>query len=124
MTLTRESTKSSGVFGILEPLGLHTLEHAYPTGDGFKAKLPTGTYTCKRGMHKLHDGVPFETFEIMGVPGHTGILFHVGNFNSDSEGCVLLGLDADHTMVRHSKPAFAKFMEHCKGINEFTLEVR
>ena len=127
MVLTRTSFTSYGVFGELiddDNNTYDTLEHAYPTGEGFAPKLPPGVYVCKRGTHQLHESIPFETFEITGVPGHSGILFHVGNYNSNSDGCVLLGLGVDHAMITHSKTAFAQFMAALTGIHEFCLEVR
>ena len=101
-----------------------TLEHAYPINShGFEPKLPTGLYTCVRGMHRLsHMPHPFETFEIMNVPGHTGILFHPGNFNNDSEGCVLLGeyhQGQGHLLILNSQKTFERFIKAQNGINEF-----
>ncbi len=128
LSLIRTSAGSDGVFGTLdkvigENIGV-TLEHSY----NGKPKLPVGTYKCVRGMHQLHDGVPFETFEITNVPGHTGILFHVGNYNEDSEGCVLLGRriatqENGKRMITSSKNTFNKFMDITRGLNEFTLKV-
>lgn len=101
----------------------HTLEHAYDS----KPKLPEGVYKCIRGTHRLHDGIPFETFEITGVEGHSGILIHVGNWNKDSDGCILLGdavaASKQGTMITNSKVAFHDFMSLQTGVNSFTLTV-
>ncbi len=91
-------------------------------------KLRTGIYQCVRGEHCLHNGLPFTTFEITGVTGHTNILFHAGNFNTDSEGCVLLGQSVvvgpdKKEMIANSKKTFAKFMELQKDVNTFQLTV-
>lgn len=134
MKLTRKLALKAGIFSeLVDDQGVfmaHGLEHAYGCTQGrgvfYAPKLPPGTYTCRRGHHELHSG-PIETFEICGVPGHTGILFHKGNFQEDSEGCVLLGLK---TYPNNPKPgigestdAFHAFMESLAGIDEFTLEV-
>ncbi len=75
-------------------------------------------------MHRLHGMTEdFETFEIRGVPGHTGILFHWGNYNQDSDGCVLLGSARNGDMIVNSREEFANFMELQKGINNFELVV-
>jgi|GEM_PF-3477331 len=105
-----------------------TLEHSYP---GLTPKVPAGEYTCVRGTHQLHNGVPFETFEVTGVDGHSGILFHQGNFNDDSEGCILVGrslAQGEHNgepcaMITESKTTFFLFMQDQKDVDEFTLTV-
>jgi hypothetical protein len=65
----------------------------------------------------------FETFEILGVPGHTGILFHWGNWNKDSDGCLCLGMVRSGNAVLRSREAFANFMHMLEGVNECTLVV-
>jgi len=133
----------SNVIGENGPIGVG-LEHAYPVVDGrgeaagegqagtYAPKLPAGTYECVRSMHRLHGmDHDFETFEITGVPGHSGVLFHWGNWNEDSEGCVLLGEaialgehnGAHVEMVTNSRAAFARFMALQEGVERFVLTV-
>ncbi len=127
MKLVRSEFNENGVFGELSNDDgsqiFYTLEHAYLQPDGtFISKIPNGDYVCIRGMHQLEGMVhPFETFEITGVGGHTNILFHSGNVNADSAGCVLLGLSKNDVEIMHSRNAFSKFMELMQGINSFTL---
>lgn len=101
-----------------------TAEHAY---DGVP-KVPNGTYTCQRGWHQLHTGPRFETFEITGVEGHQGILFHVGNWPQiDSDGCLLCGnaiaQSAQGPMVTGSRGTFDRFMAAQEGVDSFELTV-
>lgn len=108
-----------------------TLEHAYPNQASWAPKIPRGaTYTCRRGLHSLdhyNQGMPFETFEILGIPGHTGLLFHPGNWNKDSNGCVLTGRyirhDAAGWWVTQSVAAYSSFMADLMGQDEFQLRV-
>lgn len=134
LKLKRLDYFSDGIFGELyDSAGrklASTLEHAYDSGNGngsYVPKLPNGNYICLRGVHKLHDGVPFETFEITGVPGHSDILFHVGNYNKDSDGCVLLGINQETVSKTHyvdnSRIAFGRFIDTVKGLDKFTLTV-
>ncbi len=126
MLLERIHFLAEGIFGQLSDdsgFSCHTLEHSYPVGESYEAKLPQGDYLCRRGFHQLADGKSFETFEIAEVPGHTGILFHWGNYNKDSAGCVLLGMKRLPTMIMFSRKAFNSFMYHLKGVDEFTLMV-
>lgn len=130
LTLTRKEFREDGIFSELTDengkLIAHTLEHSYD----MKPKLYDGEFTCARGMHRLegmtHD---FETFEITGVSGHTDILFHTGNTNDDSAGCVLLGsaVYQDSTgrqEVINSKATFNEFLNLLQGIDSFQLVVQ
>jgi Family of unknown function (DUF5675) len=123
-TLTRDSFTPDGIFGTLvdsnNKLSLSTLEHSYDN----KPKLYDGTFNCVKGIHRLHDNIPFEAYEVTGVQGHTGILLHVGNYNADSDGCVLVGIDRDGNMIRHSMIAFSKLMGFLNGEQTFTLIVK
>ncbi len=134
MKLVRTHFRADGIFGeLFDEKGVSvakTLEHAYANLDGtFSPKLYTGQFICVRGPHKLHNmTTTFETFEITNVKGHDNILFHWGNFDKDSEGCVLLGnevvtQDDGTEMVVNSKVTFAKFMKGLDGVKEFMLTV-
>jgi hypothetical protein len=153
LVLIRKEFRKDGIFGelLIEKNGellAHTLEHAYEkpaphqpskysgidsvaVSGEYAPKLIEGSYTCVRGMHRLKSMVKkFETFEITKVPGHTGILFHIGNFNEDSSGCVLLGHSVIENsgngikMIGGSREAFNRFMRLQGEEREFTLTVR
>lgn len=106
-----------------------TLEHSYINPDNtYSPKIYDGTFVCQRGTHQLHSMIqPFETFEVSGVNGHTNILFHVGNYNKDSDGCILLGKTIiktpDIEMINNSKDTFNMFIALQKGLNQFNLTV-
>ena len=154
-TLTRKQYREDGIFGelALENGGviLQILEHAYVVDGKPIPKIAAGTYPCKlgtgagegtipnpngrgdiniTGMHRLHDGVWFDAYEIMGVPEFQGkpvhgCLFHIANYNEDLDGCVGLGLACGNRsnggrMLTSSKQAFEQFMK--LGITE--LEVK
>ena len=128
MILTRTHRKQDGIISVLtDSLGVVAwcLEHAYLVDGVYEPKIPNGVYTCVRGPHRLASG-PLEAFEVTGIEGHSGIIFHVGNFNADSKGCILVGeraLDRP-TMVTNSREIFHKFMDIQSDINEFKLTVR
>ena len=131
LKLKRKEYRADGIFGEITDANGNflfiSLEHAYPVEGALAAKVPNGTYVCKRGVHELHDGVSFETFEVI-VPNHTGILFHIGNYGSDSEGCFLVASGMGNTlaggkMVTDSKNAFIKFMTLQNSINEFYVTI-
>jgi len=138
LVLKRSGQNEAGVTGILsgfkdqstpqEAIAV-TLEHAYNGEPKYAPKLLPGTYTCIRGMHRLHGmTIDFETFEVTGVLGHSGILFHVGNYNEDSDGCILLGHTITHDangrlMITDSKLTFQRFMALLVGLQSFELSV-
>lgn len=124
LILKRHTFKQEGIFGFLlndqNNILFHTLEHAYVQNDGtFLPKISVGNYTCKRGTYPKNG----ETFEVTNVPGHSFILIHIGNYNKDSDGCILIGLDQKDDMIVSSRKAFAQFMQLMDGLNKFELEV-
>lgn len=132
-SLIHTDFREDGVFGSFmfegdaEPF-MVTLEHAYVQPDGsYLPKLLPGTYRCVRGLHHLHSG-PVETFEVLGVAGHSGILCcHVGCFNKDSNGCVLSGREivkAAAWWINHSKDTYDAFMKRLVDVEDFDLVVR
>lgn len=138
LTLKRLTYDADGVFStILDETGNEVakgLEHAYDSGRGdgsYLPKTPAGTYTCQRSMHLLHGMTqPFETFQVMNVPGHSNILIHWGNYNDDSDGCILVGRNVvprpdrpAENMITSSKNMFLKIMDLQKGLDSFTLVV-
>lgn len=134
MVLRRLNFRDDGILGELVSddivsFSCATLEHAYTDEqNGWVPKLKSGLYRCVYGTHQLaHHPHPFKTFEITNVPGHTNILFHIGNFNNDSEGCVLLGQrmpdGGGSLMISDSKVTFERFMNVQRGVSEFNLTV-
>lgn len=128
LILTRNQFRPDGIFGFLKDFSGNqiavTLEHAYTDSGIWVPKLPDGTFICKR---RLSPRFGYELFQIMGVPGHNFIEIHIGNYNEDSSGCVLLGeaivsLNGSQALSM-SRAAFLNFMHLLSGINQFSLEV-
>jgi hypothetical protein len=125
LDLVRVTVIDEGAFGVLlragRPLCL-TCERTYENG---KVKIPAGEYICRRTVYHR---AGYQTFEVTGVQGHSRLLFHIGNTEADSEGCILVGSRFgrlnDKPAVIESARAFADLMWSLYGVPAFTLRVR
>lgn len=88
-----------------------------------KPVLKAGRYKCKKTI--FHRG-GYPTYEII-VEGHTRVLFHIGNKETDSVACVLVAenfaVARGVTMVGSSADGFKEFMSRAGGVEEFELEI-
>lgn len=147
MRLNRIRSGPNGIFSVLDSkddqFSAFTLEHAYPchevrndeTADlgiswnGYAPKIPNGKYLCVRGLHRLESMIhQFETFEVTGIKDHKNILFHVGNYQRDTSGCILVGQAIAQTegggeMITNSRKVFDEFMLIQKSAETFYLTV-
>lgn len=84
--------------------------------------IPAGTYRLKPYSSPRWPNV----YEVTGVPGRTSILMHHGNFESDTEGCILVGLAAgilrDQAAVMQSKQGM-EFLRKMIGTQECDLQI-
>lgn len=89
--------------------------------DPVKPRIPAGVYSCRR----FHGTKFTDTFEIL-VSGHTAVLFHPGNTETDTDMCVLLGQYASklraNRAILNSGNTFRLFMDTLKGLDNFTTE--
>lgn len=137
LTLKRVSFHDDGTIGVLlcgsAPLCL-TLEEEWRDNAKSISCIPLGSYTCRRVDTPKH-GV---TYEVTGVPGRSAILFHSGNTEEDTMGCILTGrewgwlqakdedtgIERMKLSVLRSREAFKAFMEAIGSRDSFVLHVR
>lgn len=125
--LYRVAGNNNGTFGAMVdediPFCL-TVERQWLNNQSGISCIPDGVYTCQRGNFPKHGN----TFEVMNVPGRTAILFHKGNIDDDSHGCIVVGEQygylGDHVAVLASGPAFDEFLKRLEGINTFELTIK
>lgn len=124
MTLKRVSILPDGAFGVLLWEGVPFAVSCERTYQDLKPKIPQGIFQCVRSPFNRGR---YDTFEIL-VPGHSRILFHKGNLEVDSDGCVLVG---EQFGVLNGKPAilqsglgFQEFMKLTSGVDQFQLTVK
>ncbi len=141
LILTNTAFNSTGIFGNIKSLdgslSLVTLQRAYPVvsegeSTSYLPKVSPGTYDCLRYYSHKHG---YDVFWVTRVknngvdPTDAGkefydfIELHIGNFNKDSEGCILLGLHPGPDCILNSEKAFEQFMAYFSGVNSFQLTV-
>jgi len=130
-TIIRSPSNEDGTFGMMldgqSPFCL-TLEREWVDNKKGESCIPNGIYLCKRVQSPKFGN----TFEICNVPNRTEILFHKGNIEDDSHGCIILGEQFEpirtyeHGLkngVLSSGKAMEEFLERTEGIDEFRLYV-
>lgn len=86
--------------------------------------IPAGDYKCNRVSSPRFGN----TFEVLDVPGRTHILFHKGNFKSDTRGCFLIGeqfeaVGVNDCAVLSSKKGFDEFLKRTENVDSFNIRV-
>ena len=100
--LLRQRTSDEGTFGTLRVYNGGALLYTCFTGElpdrdnlPNRSCIPAGVYTCQPWSSKKYP----DHYNVMRVPGRSGILIHQGNFCGDIEkgllsnvqGCILVG---------------------------------
>lgn len=110
INLTRQNSTKYGTFGTLSIDGikmstLEPIKPIIPIGDYLVTCTYSPKYSAKPPYDK-YEGVPL----VNGVFGHEGIRIHIGNYLSDTNGCILVGTSSDGTLLLNSKKAYCKLM--------------
>jgi len=124
--LIRVAYIADGTFGVLFdeeiPFCL-TVEREWKGNQRNISCIPTGYYLCKRVQSPKFG----DTFEICDVPGRSHILFHMGNIEDDSHGCVITGEEygkyKGKVAVASSGRAFAEFKYRLRNVDSFYLDI-
>jgi hypothetical protein len=137
LKIVRFPSTSEGTFGIFFDANKHgewlpfalTLERRWLNNEKGKSCIPVGEYICGRVTSPKFG----DTFEIKNVKDRTEILFHKGNLDDDSHGCVLVGDQFDPIWdkswngwspgIAASGKGFQEFMEKLKGQDEFKVVI-
>jgi hypothetical protein len=124
MILKRVAANEYGTFGVLinnnVPFAV-TLERPWNNNQRNISCIPTGRYVCKRVQSPKFGN----TFEITNVTGRSHILFHKGNLDDDTHGCILIGEEygklKGEPAILASKKGFNEFKEILERENSFDL---
>jgi hypothetical protein len=121
-----ETHPDYGTFGVMTIGGTATCVTLEPYSRDNASNvscIPTGQYICKRYSSRKYP----DTFEITGIQGRSYVLFHAGNVDENTAGCVLLGsefgtLGGDRAILESGK-AFNSFINNFKGQDQFRLTI-
>ncbi len=142
LKLIRLSYTNYGTFGVL--IGLEdipfavTLERPWKNnepsrGDVPGSCIPVGRYRCLRCRvspdYGFKDSPKFgDTFQVYQVPRRTTILFHKGNLDDDTRGCILVGEQFEPIYnkpgIAASAKGFDEFLRLTAPVNEFWLSIQ
>lgn len=135
MTIKRVVTGLEGTFGVImlgnTPFAL-TLEREWRNNQKGISCIPAGNYIAQRCRtapeYSFQDSPKFgDTFVVTEVEGRDKILFHKGNIDEDSHGCILVGEQfgslRDDTAILASKAGFGEFLRILKGYDTFKLSI-
>ncbi len=128
-SIVRVEQSEQGALGVLLFDSVRFCDTLQPdASDPNKFCIPAGDYICRR----FHGTRWPNTFEIVregtdGVDGHKFLLFHAGNAEADSEGCILLGSSIPKLkgfrIVSNSGLTFKLFLDATKTFDSFPLKI-
>ena len=138
ITLKRFPSTTEGTFGVIFEMSKGgewipfclSLERRWMNNEKGKSCIPKGEFLCKRVQSPKFG----DTFEVANVINRSEILFHKGNLDDDSHGCILVGEMFDPIYdkawqgyspgVAASGKGFEEFLGKLKGDAEFKLVVQ
>ena len=123
VTIVRLEQSDAGALGsLLIDNWLYCSSLEPDVNDTDRFQIPVGKYLCKR----FYGYKWKKTFEVV-VKGHTAILFHAGNVEADTEGCILLGRQPSYLKgqraILNSGFTYRKFLKEFGTIDEFMLTI-
>lgn len=127
LVLTRLTVQGNATIGTLAVPGLTvplwTLEDLWKGNKPRESCIPPAPrYPCKpHGWNG--EPVKFKkTYEVCKVPGRSAILFHAGNTDIDTQGCILVGLGVRLGKLINSTEAMI-MLQQAIGKKDFDLQV-
>lgn len=128
LILSRYYQDDHVTLGMIHILGIKhkpifTLENPWKGNQTNISCIPAGIYDCEPFSGTKYKDV----YVVNNVPGRSHILFHTGNFESQTRGCILPGLGVDPSkpepMVTHSASAM-HYLRSLISKESFMLEIR
>ena len=122
-----EENADHGTFGVMriqKQVFCVTLEPADLLNKANVSSIPAQQYWCHRMVSPRFG----ETFEVQNVPGRTHILFHSGNTDDNTEGCILIaqhfGKIGKNRAILNSGETWTRFMNKMADFPGFHLTIK
>ena len=121
LLIIRDTFTDKSVIGKLYCNGefiAHTLELAWKDNKKSVSCIPEGRYDCRVRLARESGSRDYVHLLVQDVPNRSYILFHRGNYPSDSRGCILTGTHRAQVpdKILESKIAHAYLMNYILGI--------
>ena len=94
LLIIRDTFTAKSIIGKLYCNGefmAHTLELPWRDNQKSVSCIPEGRYKCRVRLARESASRDYVHLLVQDVPGRSYILFHYGNFPSDTRGCILTG---------------------------------
>lgn len=124
VTLKRDIVSNKAILGTLSIDGKEvckTLENPWLNNHSNISAIPLGTYKVKSYTSAKYPDV----WEIQDVEGRSKILIHWGNFERNTQGCILVGKTwtfiSEELAVGNSKDTISKLRKLLD--NQFTIDI-
>lgn len=121
-----EESAEHGTFGVLKinkSVYCCTLEPSDRLNKTNQSSIPAKQYKCNKIISPKYG----TTYQVMDVPDRTHILFHAGNIDDHTEGCIILGQHfgklRGNKAVLNSGKTFMRFMELLKDEKQLHLSI-
>lgn len=127
LELIRLEESEHGTIGILKidkVVFCYTLEPTDKLNKSNESSIPAQQYICEKIFSSKFGG----TIQVLNVPGRSHILFHAGNVQGDTLGCILLGdtigkLKGARAILNSGK-TFRRFLDLMSNENQLHLTIR
>jgi hypothetical protein len=123
MILQRDDQNAERILGTIgDDSGVlaQTLELGWHDNQPDVSCIPAGTYECVLKFSPEHN---MNLYWITGVTNRADVEIHIGNFPSNTKGCVLLGDTREADAIDNSGDAFHRFMAAMNGAPSFPLTI-
>jgi len=120
LLLIRDTFTSKSVIGKLYCNGefiAHTLELPWKDNQKSVSCIPEGRYKCRIRLARESATRDYVHLLVQDVPDRSYILFHYGNFPSDTKGCILTGTHRAQSpdKILESRVAHPYLMDYILG---------